>query len=75
MIVMDGDLRDVIHDDRVYRSACSVQAGGGSWIFGLRAMPAQADGGLDLASHNPRCSRMARMTAGSSMKLMIRMAL
>lgn len=31
---------------------------GGSWIFG---------GGLDLTSHHPRCSRMARMTEGSSM--------
>ena len=38
---------------------------GGSWIFG---------GGLDLAGHNPRCSRMARMTEGSSMLLMTRIA-
>jgi len=30
-------------------------------------------GGLALASHNPRCSRMARITDGSSIKLMIRM--
>jgi len=37
---------------------------GGSWVFG---------GGLALASHNPRCSRMARITCLSSMKLMIRM--
>jgi len=37
---------------------------GGSWIFG---------GGLALASHNPRCSRMARITDGSSILLMIRM--
>jgi len=38
---------------------------GGSWILG---------GGLVLASHNPRCWRMARMTEGSSMLPMTRMA-
>ena len=37
---------------------------GGSWIFG---------GGLDLTSQMPRYSRMARITDGSSMLLMIRM--
>jgi hypothetical protein len=36
---------------------------GGSWIFG---------GGLALASHNPKWLRMARITDGFSMKLMIR---
>gem|GEM_PF-1721005 len=37
---------------------------GGSWISG---------GGLALASHNPKWLRIARITDGSSMKLMIRM--
>jgi hypothetical protein len=46
---------------------------GGSWILGLSAVRAQADGGLDLTSQRPGCIRISRMTCASSMNLMIRM--
>jgi DNA repair protein RadA/Sms len=43
-------------------------------VTGIAEVDRVLGGGLDLFSHKPRCSRIARIRYPSSMKLMIRMA-
>jgi hypothetical protein len=66
VIVINGELRtDVIHDVWDGRQPVLCIQTGGSRVFG---------GGLDRTSQMPRYLRVSRMTDGSSMLLMTRMA-